>query len=161
MIKNRIMMGAVASLHHAGPDCRSVGSDGRSCGRCKAEGDHLHEGDWEGQHVDPLGQDLPLAPVPGQLAPRAPTTGTEGDTSGTIKWANGKSTTFSESTTAGTKCPTTDAFDELITGAVTADTTKSTAIGAAVSGEFCVTENMTTGKIKLALQKGTSFTIAK
>ena len=90
------------------------------------------------------------------------TSGSEGAGSGTINWKNGKSTTITENTSNGSKCtnPATIA-DEVISGTVSADTTKSTKVGAAVSGEFCVTENATTGKIKLALAPGTKFVIAK
>src|SRR5271167_2656415 len=65
-----------------------------------------------------------------------------------------KSTTFSESTSTSAHRPSSDIYDEVITGSVTADTTKSTSIDAQVSAGFCVTQNATTGMIKLALAPG-------
>jgi hypothetical protein len=88
------------------------------------------------------------------------TSGTATSTSGTITWANAKKTTLSETTTAGTKCTpgATLVADEVISGNVTADNTKSTTVGAAASGEFCA-NSTATGKIKLSLAPGTKLVI--
>jgi hypothetical protein len=71
---------------------------------------------------------------------------------GTVKWANGKSTSFTESTATGTKCAATGGpiggalvADEVLSGSVTADTTGSTTVGAAVTAEVCVYPTATTG----------------
>jgi hypothetical protein len=91
-------------------------------------------------------------------------TAAQTDPTTTINWANGKSTTFTNVENAdGTKCKASATLlaDETLSGAVTADTTKSTTVGAAVTGEFCVTENATTGKIKLTGAPGVPFKIAK
>jgi hypothetical protein len=99
------------------------------------------------------------------------TTGTKGtstaaqtDPTTTIKWANGKTTTFTNvESTGGTKCKPSATLlaDELLNGAVTADTTKSTTVGASVTGEFCVTSNAAGTKIKLTGAPGVPFKIAK
>jgi len=81
--------------------------------------------------------------------------GSATSSSGTVKWANGKSTTSTENYTAGTGCPSSD-IAEQISGNVTADTTKSTAVGAALSATVCY--NSSTGKLSLA--PGTKFVIA-
>ena len=73
----------------------------------------------------------------------------------TLKWANGKSTTFTASTGAGSGCASGD-FAEAISGNVTADTTGSTAVGAAVTASACY--NPANNKISLA--PGTKFVIA-
>jgi hypothetical protein len=75
-------------------------------------------------------------------------------TGGTIKWANGKTTTFGPSTLgAGTNCPAGDT-DETATGAVTADTTKSAKpIPGVFSGEVCID-----GSGNLSLPAGHPFT---
>ena len=49
--------------------------------------------------------------------------------------------------------------DETITGNVTADNTKATAVGAAVSGEVCV-NSTSSGKLKITLAPGTTFSFA-
>jgi hypothetical protein len=89
------------------------------------------------------------------------TVGAQGDTSGTVNWVNGKATTFSETMTAGTKCTASSSLvaDEVVNGTVTKDNTKSTAVGAAVSGEICV-NSTSTGKLKITLAPGTKFKIA-
>jgi hypothetical protein len=76
-------------------------------------------------------------------------------TSVTTKWANGKSTTFTGSSTAGTGCPSGD-YAEALNGTVSADTTGSTSVGAAVTGTLCY--NPSTSKVSLA--PGTKFIIA-
>jgi hypothetical protein len=83
-------------------------------------------------------------------------------TSGTVKWANGKSTTFSEGVATGTACPVTATLiaDEVLSGAVTADTTGSTGIGAAVSGEVCVNSTATSGVFKITGAPGMPFNFA-
>jgi hypothetical protein len=80
-------------------------------------------------------------------------TGTKGSSKGTaappttvtFTWANAKKTTIGNiNLGTGTACPATNAkgeslfADETESGTVTADNTKSTAIGAATSAEVCV-----------------------
>ncbi len=160
MLKNRIMIGAATAAAVIVPIAGVSTLAASPAGAAKPHGIICTAGTGK-VNASTFSAKITLSACSGTTGGKGTTTGTEGDTSGTINWTNGKSTTFSEAQSAGTKCPTTDLADELITGNVTADTTKSTAVGAAVNGEFCVTENMTTGKIKLTLAKGTSFTIAK
>ncbi len=89
------------------------------------------------------------------------TSGSATSTSGTIAWHNGKATSFSESTSAGTNCTVSSSLvaDEVISGTVTADNTKATSVGAAASGEFCA-NSTATGKIKITMAPGTKLVIA-
>ena len=59
----------------------------------------------------------------------------------------------------GRICASGNVADELITGNVTADNTKATTVGAAVSGEICATVTAT-GKVKLKNAPGVNFVIA-
>ncbi len=160
MLKNRIMIGAAVGAAVIVPMAGVSALASSPAGAAKPKGITCTKGTGK-VNASTSSAKISLSACTGNTGTKGTTTGTLGDTSGTINWANGKSTTFSEVTGPGTKCPTTDLADELITGNVTADNTKSTEVGAAVKGEFCVTENMTTMKIKLALAKGTTFTIAK
>lgn len=88
-------------------------------------------------------------------------------TTATIKWKNGKSTTTGNiQLGTGTLCPATNSggfslvADETESGTVTADTTGSTAIGAASSAEVCVYDTATTGVYSLNNAPGTKFVIA-
>jgi hypothetical protein len=85
--------------------------------------------------------------------------GTVTATSGTVKWHNGKSTTGTQSAVAGSGCVTGD-LTEVISGNVTAETTGSTSVGAAVSATICAAPGTTTGTYKLSLLPGTKFTYA-
>jgi hypothetical protein len=73
---------------------------------------------------------------------------------GTIKWVNGKTTTFGAPTLGtGTLCPTGDT-DETFTGAVTADTTLSAKpIPGVYAGEVCID-----GSGNISLAPGTHVT---
>jgi hypothetical protein len=102
---------------------------------------------------------LKLTGCNGNTGTKGKTKGSEGATSGKITWANAKTTSFSEATSSGSLCPTTAIADELITGNVTADSTGSTAVGAAVTAEICAFSNGTT--ITLSNAPGVPFKIAK
>ena len=162
MLKNRIARivgaGAVmilplagATALAAGPATASNGATGITCSKvvgtinltantevikfknCTGNTGTLHKGKSTG----------PVTPIP---------------TSGTIKWSNGLHTTFSQSTTAGSGCPSPD-LTEVLSGTVTADQTGSTAVGAAVSATLCY--NPTAGVTpNLTNESGTSFVIA-
>jgi hypothetical protein len=82
------------------------------------------------------------------------TTGTEGATTGTIKWGNKDKTSFNETTSTGTNCPTSSIDDELVKGKVTSDNTGSTSVGAKVKGELCVSSSLA-----ITLAPGTKFVI--
>ncbi len=84
--------------------------------------------------------------------------GSASSTSGKITWKNAKTTSFSEATSTGTNCAAGNLADELITGNVTADTTKATTVGAAVSGEICAT--LKGSKVVLTNAPGVNFVIA-
>ncbi len=92
--------------------------------------------------------------------------GSATSTSATLKWNNGKNTVISESASpTGTKCAATTskgslAEDEVLTGSVTSDTTGSTKVGAAISGEICVYSSAA-GKLTISGAPGVDFTIAK
>ncbi len=83
------------------------------------------------------------------------------DTTVTVKWANGKSTTFTQTATASSGCTQPNSLTEVESGSVTADTTGSTTIGAAVSGTVCVVPSATNPDVfKISLLPGTKFIIA-
>ncbi len=71
-----------------------------------------------------------------------------------VKWANLDKTHFIYSTGTGTRCPVASVADVVVTGTVTSDNTGDTAVGAALSGEFCVSASLT-----IALAPGTKFVI--
>jgi hypothetical protein len=83
-------------------------------------------------------------------------------TSGTVKWANHKATSFSEAVATGTACPVTSTLiaDEVLSGAVTTDNTGSTTVGAAVAGEVCVNSTATSGVFTITGAPGVPFTFA-
>jgi hypothetical protein len=157
VLKNRIMIGAAALTAAAVPFAGMALTAGPA-GAAKAKGITCTGGTGSGK-VAKLSATIKFTGCSGNTGGTGSTTGTEGATSGSVKWGNAKTTGFTESTGTGTNCPSTSADDELITGNVTSDTTKSTTIGAAVSGEFCVTLNGTGTKFKLKLAPGTKFTI--
>jgi hypothetical protein len=162
VIKNRIMLGAVlgsvALVPVAGMSALTAGPAGAAkpkgitCSKVTGKVDQTT-----------LSAKINLKTCTGTTGASGKTSASESDPTATITWANGKSTTFSDTQGTGTACKASATLlaDETITGAVTKDTTKSTTVGAAVSGEFCVTENTTTGKIKLAGAPGVPFKIAK
>jgi hypothetical protein len=158
VLKNRIMIGAAALTAAAVPFAGMAMTAGPA-GAAKAKGITCTGGTGSGK-VAKLSATINFTGCTGNTGGKGTTTGSEGATSGTIKWGNAKTTSLSETTGTGTNCPSTDADDELITGNVTADNTKSTTVGAAVSGEFCVTLNSAGTKFKLKLAPGTKFTIA-
>jgi hypothetical protein len=83
-------------------------------------------------------------------------------TTGTVKWANAKSTSFTETVATGTTCPVTSTLiaDEVLSGSVTADTTKSTTVGAAVTAEVCVNSTATAGVYKITGAPGVKWIFA-
>ena len=156
MLKNRIMLGATALTAAAVPFA-GMALTAAPAGAKAPKGITCTTGTGSGK-VAKLSATIKLSGCSGTTGKSGTTTGKEGATSGKITWANKKTTSFTEATGNGTNCPSTSADDELITGTVTADTTKSTAPGAAVSGEFCVT--VKGSKFTLKLAPGTKFTIA-
>ncbi len=83
------------------------------------------------------------------------------DTTVTDKWANGKSTSYTQSATGGSGCTQAGALTEVESGTVTADNTGSTTVGAAVSATVCVVPSATQpGVYKISLLPGTKFIIA-
>ncbi len=87
--------------------------------------------------------------------------GTITSTSGTVKWANGKSTTGTESATSGSGCTGTGAVTEVITGKVTKDNTGSTSVGAKFSATVCGNPEAANPAVyKLSLKPGTKFKYA-
>jgi hypothetical protein len=71
-------------------------------------------------------------------------TGSETATSATVKWKNGKSTSFTVAQGAPTKpCPTGDTPSS-VSGKVTADTTGSAGVGGTVSENVCFNPNTLT-----------------
>jgi hypothetical protein len=86
--------------------------------------------------------------------------GTITETSGTVKWVNGKSTTGTVATASGSGCASGD-ITETISGNVTADSTGSTTVGAAVSATVCAKPSATNPAVyKLSLLSGTKFVYA-
>jgi hypothetical protein len=158
VLKNRIMIGA-ATLTAAAVPFAGMALSATPAGAKAPKGITCTAGTGSGK-VAKLSATIKLTGCSGTTGKSGTTTGKEGAATGTIKWANGKATTFTENQGTGTACPTTAADDELITGNVTADNTKSTAVGAAVSGEFCVTINKAGTKFTLKMAPGTKFTIA-
>ena len=156
MLKNRIMIGA-AALTAAAVPFAGMALNATPAGAKAPKGITCSKGTGSGK-VAKLSATIDLSSCTGTTGGKGTTTGKEGATTGTIKWGNGKSTSLTETQGTGTNCPSTAADDELITGTVTADTTKSTTVGAAVSAEFCV--NVKGSKFTLALAPGTKFVIA-
>jgi hypothetical protein len=79
-------------------------------------------------------------------------------TSVTYKWSNGKTTSFTVSYSAGSGCTQPGAMTVVESGSVTADTTKSTSVGAAVTATVCAYPSPTNPDvIKLSLLTGTKF----
>ena len=161
MLKNRIMLGATALTAVAVPFAGMALTAGPAGAAKAPKGIKCTGGTGSGK-VAKLSATINLTgctPTT-KTGGTGTTKGTEGAPTGTVNWKNGKSTTFTENMGTGTNCPSTDADDELITGNVTADTTKSTTVGAAVSAEFCVTLNSAGTKFKLTMAPGTKFVIA-
>jgi hypothetical protein len=102
---------------------------------------------------------LKLTGCNGNTGGKGKTKGSQGATSGKITWGNAKTTSFSEATSTGTNCAAGNLADELITGNVTADTTGSTATGAAVTAEICAFASGSS--IVLSNAPGVPFKIAK
>jgi hypothetical protein len=96
-----------------------------------------------------------LGCVTGNVGGEGKITTTTSATSATVKWANGKKTTFTQSITAGSGCVSGDLTEDL-SGTVTRDTTGSTSVGAAVGALLCY--DVSTGK--LTLLTGTKFVFA-
>ena len=161
MLKNRIMLGATALTAAAVPFAGMALTAGPA-GAAKAPKGITCSGGTGSGKVAKLSATINFTGcTPSTKTGGTGTTkGAEGASSATVTWKNGKTTTFTETMGSGTACPTTDAADELITGNVTADTTKSTTVGAAVSAEFCVTLNSAGTNFKLAMAPGTKFKIA-
>ncbi len=85
--------------------------------------------------------------------------GTITETSGTVKWANGKATTATQSAASGSGCPA-GQVTEVLSGNVTKDSTKSTTVGAAVSATVCAKSTSNPDVVKLSLLSGTKFIFA-
>jgi hypothetical protein len=155
--KNRIMLGLIAASAAVVPLAGMAATAGPA-GAAKAKGIVCTK--TSGKVSGTGTATINLSGCSGNTGGKGTTTGTATSTSGTIKWGNGKSTTISETTSTGTKCtnPATVA-DEVVNGNVTKDNTKSTKVGAAASGEFCVTQN-SKGKLKISGAPGVNFTIA-
>jgi hypothetical protein len=158
VLKNRFMIGAVAVTAAAVPFAGMALTAGPAGAAKTPKGITCSTGTGKGT-VKSASATIALGTCTGNTGTKGTTTGAQGATTGTINWANGKKTSFTESTGSGVACPA-GTLDELITGAVTTDNTKSTGAGAAVSGEFCVTLNSAGTKFKLKLAPGTQFTIA-
>ncbi len=157
MRKNRIMLGVIAGSAALVPLAGMAVTAGPA-GAAKPKGITCTAASGK---VNSMGTaKINLSDCSGNTGTKGTTSGSATSTSATVKWANGKSTSFSESATAGTKCtnPAT-VDDELITGSVTADTTGSTKNGAAVSGEVCVISKGS--KLKIVNAPGVDFIIAK
>ncbi len=95
---------------------------------------------------------IKLKTCTGNTGASGKSTGPASSSSSTVKWQNGKTTSFTESYATGSGCPSGDTADEVVSGSVTADTTGSTAVGAAVSAEICESPALT-----FSLAPGTQF----
>jgi hypothetical protein len=155
VLKNRIMLGAVAVSAALVPFAGMAALTAGPAGAAKPKGITCTSASGK-VNTTTLSAKITLKGCSGNTGASGKTSGSEGQTSGTIKWANGKATSLSETTNSGTKCPSSDVADEVITGNVTTDTTGSTTVGAAVSGEICVNSSF-----KVSLAPGTDFVIAK
>jgi hypothetical protein len=155
VLKNRIMVGAVAVSAALVPLAGMTALTAGPAGAAKPKGITCTKATGKVNETT-FSAKINLADCSGTTGGAGKTTGTEGATSGTVKWANAKSTTFSTVEGTGTLCPSGDIADETINGNVTADSTGSTGIGAAVSAEICVSS-----ALKVSLAPGTNFVIAK
>jgi hypothetical protein len=157
VLKNRIMIGAAAAAAAIVPVAGVSALAATPAGAATPKGITCSKISGTAQTTGTA--KLKFTTCTGNTGASGKSKGAEGDTSAKITWANAKSTSFTENLGTGTNCPSTAVADELLTGTVTADTTKSTAIGAAVSGEICATVT-STGAIKLSNAPGTKFIIA-
>jgi hypothetical protein len=141
VLKNRIMMGAVAATAIAVPIAGLAASGPASAAKTKTISCTKISGSSTGNV-----QLKSCTGNTGGSSKKFP--GTTLEAGGTITWTNGKTTTFSAATLgSGTKCKAGDT-DVTATGTVTGDTTKSAKpIPGVYSGEVCVNA---AGKISAA-----------
>ena len=156
MLKNRMMLGAAVAatavvVPLAGMTALAASPAGAAAApkgiKCSAASGSVNTTTFSAK--------IKLTKCTGNTGASGKTKGVQGATSGTVKWANAKKTVFSEVVNPGTLCPAGGLADEVITGNVTSDTTGSTSVTAAVSGEICVSNSLT-----ISLAPGTKFTFA-
>src|SRR5580698_6064897 len=153
MLKTRIMLGAVVGSAALVPLAGVTALASGPAGAAKPKGITCStlSGKVSGSGVAKIN----LSGCTGKTGGKGSSKGSATASSGTIKWANGKSTTSSESYTGGSGCPGSD-ITEVVSGNVTADNTGSTSVGAALSATICY--NASTSK--LSLLAGTKFKFA-
>ena len=153
MIKQRIVRGTIAAVAVLVPVAGLTALATGPAGAAKPKGITCSK--LTGKVNSAGTAKINLSTCTGNTGGKGKSSGSASSSSGTIKWANGKSTTSTESYSAGTGCPAGDVAEQ-ISGNVTADNTGSTTVGAPVSATVCY--NSSTGKLSLA--PGTKFVIA-
>ena len=153
MLKNRIMLGALAGSAALVPVAGMTALSSGPAGAAKAKG--ITCSTLSGKVSSTGTAKINLSGCNGKTGGSGKSKGSATASSGTIKWKNGKSTTSSESYSGGSGCPGSD-ITEVVSGNVTADNTGSTSVGAALSATICY--NSATSK--LSLLPGTKFKFA-
>jgi hypothetical protein len=153
MFKNRIMLGAIVGSAALVPLAGMTALASSPAGAAKPKG--ITCSTLSGKVNSSGVAKINLSGCTGNTGGSGKSKGSATASSGTIKWKNGKSTTSSEAYTSGSGCPGSD-VTEVISGNVTADSTGSTAVGAALSGTVCYN----TATSKLSLKPGTKFKFA-
>src|ERR1700744_2602554 len=105
VLKNRIMIGAATAAAVIVPIAGVSALASSPAGAAKPKGIICTKGTGK-VNASTFSAKISLSACSGTTGTKGTTTGAEGDTSATINWANGKSTTFSEVQSAGSKCPT-------------------------------------------------------
>jgi hypothetical protein len=159
VIKNRILIGALAASAALVPIAGVSALSGVEAGATTPTGITCTSGSGP-VDASTFTATINFSGCTGKTGGSGTTTDSQGQTSGTVTWAKTpKTTTFTLKSTTGTKCDSSALADEVLKGKVTADKTKSTAVGAKVKGEFCV-DSDSSGNITISLAPGTKFTIA-
>ncbi len=153
MLKNRIMIGAIAGSAALVPLAGMTALASSPAGAAKPKGITCTA--LSGKVSSTGTAKIKVTGCNGNTGGSGKSKGSATASSGTITWANGKSTTSTESYASGSGCPGSD-VTEVISGNVTADNTKSTSVGAALSATVCYNSSTS----KLSLLPGTKFTFA-
>ena len=162
MIKNRLMMGALAAsaalVPIAGVSALTATAAGAAPTGIKCSGGSGPV------NASTFTATINFTGCSGNTGTTGTTTDSQGQTTMKITWGNTKTTTLKlKSPTTGTLCTapagSTLLADEILKGTVTADKTKSTAVGAKAKGEFCV-DSDSSSNITINLLPGSDFKIA-
>jgi hypothetical protein len=153
MLKNRIMLGAAVGAAALVPLAGMSALASSPAGAAKPKG--IACSALSGKVNSAGTAKITVSGCTGNTGGSGKSKGSATASTGTVKWNNGKSTTSSEAYASGSGCPGSD-VTEVVSGNVTADSTGSTTVGAALSGTICYN----TATSKLSLLAGTKFKFA-